>query len=582
MIRKSKKQGYSVRNRLLAGVLLFLVPLTTLLLVYNFYSVSLLREKTAISNQNSLLVYSEIVEAQLQAINVNLIDVTVNNSGFYTARNSDDRLKVYLAAFDIFESLQTRIVQNPSIDMYFAFIRGFNREIFSNDTFNRLSFDDRMNLHDDLLALIADRPAFYGQQWTWIEVAGQKYLMRIIGSNGVYIGALVSLENLVYPLAKSQLFEDYQMIFSTIDGVPLTGQTLIEENSIQLDAINENYYLSGRKNRFLVIGTPINRTNIRMIALIPDPTYLTGLNTIQIMLFVLSLIAVLAIPLVVAFLRKAFVKPLNRLVLTMNQIQDGNLDARINDPYVADEFSQVNNTFNGMISQIQDLKISSYEKELARQRAELQYLHFQIRPHFFLNSLKVLFNMAERGKTAVIQEIILALSNHFRYMFKDNFSQVTLREELNYVKNYIRIQQLYRADKFTCEIDVDENLMDLKVLPLTIQTFVENSIKHGQRADKPLTIVIRGRYLQTEDGPFASLVIEDNGPGFSPEILPGLNFSEPEDWDELHIGLNNVRQRLAIKYQDKSHLAFANSKSGGAVIEMILPISSDDDGGQMV
>ena len=441
--QKGRNRGsYSIRNRILAGVLLYLVPLTVLLLTYNFYTINLLRERTATANHNSLLVYSEIVETQLYAISLNLLDATINNPGFFTARNSDNRLHIYQSAHGIVENLQYKIVQSPYIECYFTMIKGFNRQIYSNEAINRYSIDEKITLNRALLDLVDERPRFYGLNWRWIEIGGYTYLMQVIGSDGVYIGALIDLEKLVYPLARSQLFENYQMVYTSLDGTPLTNLAFIAENDINLDSNAASFYLTGNKNRFLVTGTPVERTNVHMVALIPDPTYLTGLNQIQIMLFFLSLAAVLAIPLVIFFLRKAFVKPLGRLVHTMNQIQNGSLDARMNVRFAASEFGQVNDTFNGMISQIQDLKIDAYEKELARQRAELQYLHFQIKPHFFLNSLKILFGLAERGKTGVIQEIILALSNHFRYMFKDNFTRVSLREELNYVKNYIRIQQL--------------------------------------------------------------------------------------------------------------------------------------------
>lgn len=571
-IATQAKHRYSIRNRLLIGLLVFLVPLVSLLLIYNFITVDTLRDKTAQSNQNTLSIYSEIVESRMSAADNILIDVSVNNPWYYTARTSSEELDIYLASYGIVNSLQTKIVQSDYVDIYFAMIKGRNREVYNNKSLNDFSQDERNDFHADLIAMVAEQPSFFNQSWHWTELGGRKFLMRIIGNQGVYIGALIDLDNLIYPLAKSTLFDDYKMVYSTVDGAPLTNAEFVEEKKIDLARTGGNYYLSGSRERYLVLSTDLSKTDVRMIALIPDPTYLAGLSVVQVFLFILSLLTIFVIPFMILFLRRSFVSPLNRLVETMTKIQGGNMSARVEDEFVAEEFSQANDTFNAMISEVQSLKISAYEQQLARQKAELQYLQFQIKPHFFLNSLKVLYGLAERAQTSMIQDIVLALSNHFRYMFKDNFTTVTLRDELAYVKNYIHIQQLFKSYTYRCLIDVEENLMDLQILPLTVQTFVENAIKHGVRPDTMLEIQIKARLLHTEDGDYAAISVSDNGSGFSREMLEKLNFADPLEVDESHIGLSNVRQRLAIKYAGLAHLAFANGSAGGAKIEMLLPV----------
>ena len=172
-------------------MLVFLVPLVALLLIYNFYTVDTLRNKTALSNQNTLSIYSEIVEAQLMAIDSVLIDATFNNDRFFTARNSTSDLKIYLAAYDINQNLAAQISQNKSVDLYFSLIKGFNREIYKNETLNKLSSDQRQKIHSELIGLVADEPGFYNTTWSWITLAGRKFLMRIVGGDGVYVGAQI-------------------------------------------------------------------------------------------------------------------------------------------------------------------------------------------------------------------------------------------------------------------------------------------------------------------------------------------------------------------------------------------------------
>ena len=94
-------------------------------------------------------------------------------------------------------------------------------------------------------------------------------------------------------------------------------------------------------------------------------------------------------------------------------------------PYSSKEFAQVNDTFNRMINTITNLKIESYERklaareaELAAEKAELTSLRMQIQPHFYLNCLKNIYGLAQMGSFQEIQDEILLLSKHLRYIFR--------------------------------------------------------------------------------------------------------------------------------------------------------------------
>ena len=94
-----------------------------------------------------------------------------------------------------------------------------------------------------------------------------------------------------------------------------------------------------------------------------------------------------------------------------------------------------------MLDEIQRQKIGSYEQRLAAQQAQLQYLHLQIRPHFFLNCLNLVYSLAGEGKTGPIQDLVLDLSTYLRSVFKGGSKLVPLQSELASVESYVRIQQ---------------------------------------------------------------------------------------------------------------------------------------------
>ena len=131
---------------------------------------------------------------------------------------------------------------------------------------------------------------------------------------------------------------------------------------------------------------------------------------------------------------------------TMQKVGNGNLSLRVNDNYDLLELQRFGQTFNEMLTKINDLKLEAYEKKLDLKQAQLQYLQLQIRPHFYLNCLKSLYGMAEKKQYGEIQESILALSEYFRYIFRNNIELVSLEEEIHSVSSYIKLQQLY----FSC------------------------------------------------------------------------------------------------------------------------------------
>ena len=91
-----------------------------------------------------------------------------------------------------------------------------------------------------------------------------------------------------------------------------------------------------------------------------------------------------------------------------------------------------------MLDEIQRQKIGSYEQRLAAQQAQLQYLHLQIRPHFFLNCLNLVYSLAGEGKTGPIQDLVLDLSTYLRSVFKGGSKLVPLQSELASVESYVR------------------------------------------------------------------------------------------------------------------------------------------------
>lgn len=238
------------------------------------------------------------------------------------------------------------------------------------------------------------------------------------------------------------------------------------------------------------------------------------------------------------------------------------------------EVNQISHTVNTMLDIIQQQKIDAYEQKLTIQHAQLQYLQLQIRPHFFLNCLNIVYSMAGEGKDLAIQELVLDLSSYLRSIFQDGSKLVELRTELASVESYVRIQQAGAQLPPQLKVSLDADTLKVPVPPLSLLTFVENSVKHSQRQDSPLEIRIKSSRLETDDGEYLYVSISDNGGGISQEELRGLNSPQTQVYSDRHVGISNIRSRLELLYSGKATLSFRNL-TDGACVEIFLPIPSE-------
>jgi two-component system sensor histidine kinase YesM len=271
-------------------------------------------------------------------------------------------------------------------------------------------------------------------------------------------------------------------------------------------------------------------------------------------------------------MRKVFLQPINQIVSAMKKLRQGNMEIRVPMKRNSTEFEVMNGTFNHMISEIRDLKINVYEEKLNLQRAELKHLQLQINPHFFLNSLNIIYNLATVKEFTIIQEMSKCLANYFRFMFSSNSYFVSLEDELKHTENYLKIQQLRFPDSINFNIESPSELIKCNIPPLVIQTIAENSIKHAFHMDEPINIHITVK-KDCEDSSFMEIIIQDTGEGFPEEVLRSLEIDDPLTTQKgERIGLWNVKRRLNLLYDGITSIHFSNEHGKGATVRIRLPI----------
>ncbi|ASA22008.1 sensor histidine kinase [Paenibacillus donghaensis] len=178
------------------------------------------------------------------------------------------------------------------------------------------------------------------------------------------------------------------------------------------------------------------------------------------------------------------------------------------------ELEQANAQFKDLARQIRTFKIAMYEQELEKQSIQLDFMKQQIKPHFFLNCLTSIYSMAQIQMYEEIEQMAMATSKYFRYIFQGSEDFVLLADEIEHVRIYLDIQKSRYRDVFIYHIEQEGLAGDMRIPPLVLQTFIENSIKYAisRASEVQIKLTVNRRHM--EDEAMTVVHISDTGPGF--------------------------------------------------------------------
>lgn len=289
-------------------------------------------------------------------------------------------------------------------------------------------------------------------------------------------------------------------------------------------------------------------------------------RTQRIVIFILGML-IFFIPVMWVLIQQQLIAPIKKLSHSFDVVADENPDYRLPDESGISELHRAYSGFNEMLDTIHDTKEEMYRHQIDAVQAKLQYLQLQIRPHFYLNCLKNINSLVELHEDEKIQDLVGYLSEYFRYSFQDVKSFLPLREELEAANSYVNLCNCLSRE-IEIAFDIDSRTMAARCLPLTILTFVENSIKHSENST---FIEIQTRLIQENGHEMIAAIIRNTG-AFPEEQLASLNAADPSvmSYDREHVGISNVRYRLWLIYQEKASLTFAN-EDGNAVVNVCFP-----------
>ena len=169
------------------------------------------------------------------------------------------------------------------------------------------------------------------------------------------------------------------LYYVTADGQPFCRNEEIGAEATHIPNIDseKDYFITDGDTKYLVTNNYSDKAHLQILYFMPYNSSIPTMKKMQMLLFVLSLVIVLFIPLLYRMLAKSFFTPIDKLNSSMQHIRDGVLNEKADENFIISEFRKVNMTFNELMSEIKNLKIDSYEKELQKNEAELQYSQLQ-------------------------------------------------------------------------------------------------------------------------------------------------------------------------------------------------------------
>ena len=168
---------------------------------------------------------------------------------------------------------------------------------------------------------------------------------------------------------------------------------------------------------------------VYIVSLVPQREILKDLALFQDLGYYLPFALALLMVCTVAIIRRSLDKPLSELIFAMEKVARGDLSARLPKGGTT-EFMRVNLHFNNMVERIDQLNRDVREQTLLTHKAELRHLQAQINPHFYQNTLNLIYNLAALQEYALIQRTALHLADYFRFIMRSGDEMIRLSDEL--------------------------------------------------------------------------------------------------------------------------------------------------------
>lgn len=256
---------------------------------------------------------------------------------------------------------------------------------------------------------------------------------------------------------------------------------------------------------------------------------------------------------------KSILKQFYYIMKVVRNVQKGNLEVHV--PICStDEIGELGEQVNSMLEHITRLMDDSIKGEILVKDSEIRALQNQINAHFIYNVLESVKMMAEIECKFDISDAVTALGKLLRYSIKWVSKNVTVEEEIDYIKNYLALMNLRFDDEVYLSLNIPSIINKQKIPKMSLQPIIENAIYHGiEGLGEDTNIYIKGLVYDN----YCTIEITDAGRGMTEEQVDRLRkklSGEIEDFGSSGngIGLKNVQDRIKVSFGEDYGISIAS------------------------
>lgn len=569
--------------KILKMTMWLMIPVLIMLIASYLYSYSRAVRKTS-DRLDSLLQYQmQEVDASFDQINSYLVDVLMTSTHAETIRNSvPEDNDYYRAARSLCTEVSgTQKFVNSGYSFFFYTPRlnlMFRSSGLSEEYSTEYKVVDAVKKNiDEGNYMLNDT------RWRYYDIDGTGYMVQVMCYEEMYFSCWIRTERIFSFVGDIIQSEDgfYSIVSKS---VPLTNGDQLEEMEVTLSGVHTTCGRRGYECSYVQtmhMDSGIVIVDKQLLDMQDAGIYL-------LIVFVVFLIAGIFSLYIIYYFRHYIQEPLE---FFQNHINSYLQERKFSKRYGFAELDEVENAFSALETQVRELKIDVYEEKIRRTKTELEYLQNQIKPHFFVNCFSIIYGMAQRRQFDRIQEFCLILSDYVRYLLSGSFKKVPLQQEMKQIEEFLKIQNIRFHSANTLGSDVDEDLLDCLIPPVSLLTFVENTVKHNKFVQDNLSVTVSAEEVTVQDQPRMRMKVADNGIGLSTEALVSSRETlaqlrkavldggdEPETGkDGEHIGLVNVYRRLLLLYGDRADMDIQSEAGIGTVVSITIPIEREGD-----
>lgn len=561
------KKRKPVFTKAIQLLICLLIGISVIGLLLGQVLVSNYRNNAFQSSENAIRKYVEIYNNTFSQLNQELQYLAMSDSNIQrlSERDAQDTPEQALIHHNL-EKMRVLNRLNSVANVY-----GTQYSIWVYDTksgslvnYGKNDYASRMEFYRQLQEQIDSGELTVSKSGQWY-VSNNQYLCTAFHYRNIYIGAWLCLQDYVQDIVEQDFASFYSVELRDKDGIVLQalenreGKIQSREDEVSKGLVSYTFSVNEMQSE------------VELDFSIRQNWYENG-NLLQVVIVVMALAVLIAVLLFAVYVKNRILQPILQFY---NQIVDGDGKQAFEISEQAVELDKAAELLNHLSEEVQNLQLKQYRQQIQIQKAELGFAQQQIRPHFFLNCLNVIYSMAQLNQKENVQEMCVNISEYLRLLLGCNSGFLPLKKELELTESYLQITQKVYGQTFGYRIERDCEIEEVEVPPLMIQTFVENSIKYGEKEAGIFIQIGIHKCIQAEDERLC-VEIQDNGVGFDEKILQGIQDGTYQSMrNGYQIGIGNIRQRMDLLYHGNYHMEIGNNETG-AIVKIDIPMNRSE------